>query len=242
MRSRLQAVTPSADAPDVEIARGESERAHDRLPAVDACRGLALVFVLAFHVDLIPAWGTVGMDLFFVISGFVITRRLLASKGLAWFWWRRFRRLVPALVVLVAAVTLIGVTGVWGSAPVGRDAASALAYVSNWVQIHAGTTYWAATEAPSPLKHLWSLGVEEQFYVVWPLVIAVTAFVLRDRTRLRSGVRVLAPLLTLIAFGWTWMLAERSDITRVYEGTDARAGALLAGSALAAWWLPRAAQ
>lgn len=226
----------------VEASAIEDGHVHDRLPAVDACRGIALALVLAYHVDFIPAWGTIGMDLFFVVSGFVITRRLLATRGIAWFWWRRFRRLVPALVALVIGVACIGATGAWGTAPVGRDAAAALAYVSNWVQIRAGSTYWAATETASPLKHLWSLAVEEQFYVVWPLVIAALALVLRDRSRLRNGVRLLAPILMVAAFVWTRQLSGYSDITRVYEGTDARAGALLAGSALAAWWAPRTAR
>ncbi len=213
--------------------------AHDRLPAVDACRGIATVLVLGFHAHLLPPWAAVGMDLFFVISGFVITRRLLTSYGLGWFWWRRFRRLVPALVAVIIGVALIGLTGVWKGAPVARDAAAGLAYVANWVQIRAGSNYWAAVSDESPLKHLWSLGVEEQFYILWPLIVVGIAMVVRhDRTRIRNGVRIVAPILSLLAFFSASRLADTEALTRLYEGTDARAGALLAGCGLAAWWSP----
>ena len=230
-------IEASAAGP-IDMASSRVSR-HDRLPAVDACRGIATVLVLGFHAELLPPWAAVGMDLFFVISGFVITRRLLGSYGLGWFWWRRFRRLVPALVVMIAGVGLISLTGICGGAPVGRDAAAGLAYVANWVQIRAGSNYWAAVSDESPLKHLWSLGVEEQFYVVWPLIVVGIAILAKhNKEKIRRGVGIVAPLLSLTAFVWTYRLSAGSALTRVYEGTDARAGALLLGSGLAAWWSP----
>ncbi len=231
--SELMATEPSVSGAPVH---------HDRIPAVDACRGIATVLVLGFHADLLTPWAAVGMDLFFVISGFVITRRLLARYELGWFWWRRFRRLVPALLITILAVLAIGSTGVWGGAPVLRDAAAGLAYVANWVQIREGTQYWAALTDESPLKHLWSLAVEEQFYLVWPVVVVGLAILVRhNRRRHRIAIGVVAPALSIAAFLWASRLADTADLlqlTRVYEGTDARAGALLAGSGLAAWWRP----
>ena len=154
-----------------------------RLPyaaALDGLRALAVAAVLGYHLDI--SWmrgGFLGVDLFFVISGFLITRLLLgeyAASGriaLGAFWIRRFRRLVPPLVVVVAAsiaaTRLWGVPAQWDA--MRSDAIASLAYVANWHFILNDTSYFETLLGPSPLRHVWSLAVEEQWYLIWPLIM-----------------------------------------------------------------------
>ena len=204
-------------------------------PALDGVRALAVAAVVLYHAR--PTWlrgGFLGVDVFFVLSGFLITSLLLRERhssgrlSLRAFWARRARRLLPALYLLLAAVlgfeVLFHLTGV---ARLRWDALAALGYTSNWFLVLHQQSYFAAFAVPDALQHLWSLAVEEQFYVVWPLVCAVG--ILRGR-------RALVPVLAAAA-GSTVLCAllydPSGDPSRVYFGTDTHSAGLLLGAALA---------
>lgn len=212
------------------------------LPALDGLRGLAVVGVLLFHGGF--AWATggfLGVSTFFTLSGFLITNLLvreydrLSNIELLRFWGRRFRRLLPAAL---AAIVVIGL--VWWrigtpsqSADLRGDMLGALAYVANWRFLFAGTSYADLFSAPSPLQHYWSLAIEEQFYVVFPLVVLVTMRI--------GGRRLLAATCTVVAaVSVVLMVAHRHDLDRWYYGTDTRVAELLFGVLLAIWWSGRA--
>lgn len=221
-----------------------------RLPyaaALDGLRALAVAAVLGYHLDI--SWmrgGFLGVDLFFVISGFLITRLLLGEHeasgriALGGFWVRRFRRLVPPLVVVVAAsvvaTRLWGVPAQWEATR--GDALASLGYVANWRFILNDTSYFETLLGPSPLRHIWSLAVEEQWYLLWPIVMVALA----PLARRRAGFG-LASLLLLVAAAvsalWMAVLYDPNNLSRVYYGTDTRAQQLLVGAALA--WLTVAA-
>lgn len=206
-------------------------------------RAIAVTAVLLYHLDI--SWaqgGFLGVDLFFVISGFLITTLLLREHdstgriGLGSFWVRRFRRLVPPLVVVVA-VTVIA-TRLWGVpeqwASVRWDAVAALAYVANWRFVVADQSYFDTLLGPSPLLHTWSLAVEEQWYILWP--VAMVGLVLLARRR-GAGTALAAVLVAAVASAvWMAVLYDPADASRVYFGTDTRAQQLLIGAALA-WFV-----
>lgn len=206
--------------------------------ALDGIRGLAVIGVLAFHADHITG-GFLGVDAFFVLSGFLITALLLVeSEGngridLRAFWGRRARRLLPAMfaTVAVAALLVRFVLGVDGQSGFGGEAAAALTYVSNWFAVSEQSDYWALFEEPSPLEHLWSLAIEEQFYVVWPLAVAACLAIGRGRRRVLGAVVVVGTLASwaaLVHFG-----GDAAGTARAYYGTDTRAGAILVGALVA---------
>ena len=207
-----------------------------RVPALDGIRGLAVAAVLLFHggVSWAPG-GFLGVDVFFVLSGFLITTLLIEEMaerggiGLRAFWTRRARRLIPALVVTVVAVVATAHLIAEGRSPesVRFDAAAALGYVANWRFIVSGADYFNRAAGPSPLEHTWSLAVEEQFYVVWPLVALL---VLRYRTWLLGVVAVVAAAGSAIAMA---VLADDGDISRAYFGSDTRVHVVLIGAAAA---------
>ena len=147
---------------------------------LDGLRAIAVIAVLLYHGGV--SWdqgGFLGVEMFFVLSGFLITSLLSpngvesATIALRAFWSRRARRLLPALFALVAAIGVYYALGGPADAIPGLqgDGISTLLYVNNWHQIAAGTNYFAASGPVSPLQHTWSLAIEEQFYVVWPLVV-----------------------------------------------------------------------
>src|SRR5687767_5284474 len=203
------------------------------LPAVDGLRAVAVAAVVAFHLspDAVPG-GFLGVDTFFVVSGYLITSLLLAEHaadggiGLRAFWARRARRLLPALLLLLAAVALAAAVW-WPAEDLARirgDALGGLGYVANWRFIAEGGSYFDLNSGPSPLRHLWSLAIEEQFYVVWPLVAMVC---------LRRSARLLGIVSAVGAVASVVVLAALGSGDRAYYGTDARAHALLIGAVLA---------
>src|SRR5687768_6802538 len=154
--------------------RPQQRRRTTHVPALDGVRAVAVVAVLAFHGGLPGAsGGFLGVDAFFVLSGYLITALLLAEWtrnggriDLAAFWGRRARRLLPALLLMVTAVA-IGARALLPPEEVRLlrgDGIAALLYVANWRMTYRGGDYFAQTAAPSPLEHTWSLGIEEQFY------------------------------------------------------------------------------
>lgn len=220
-----------------------------RVRALDGLRGAAVAAVLLFHAGRLTG-GYLGVDLFFVLSGYLITGLLVAewrgSGGvrLSAFWSRRARRLLPALFLMLAGVGLFAafVAAPTELARIRGDALATLGYVANWHAITAGHDYWAIFGAPSPLDHTWSLAIEEQFYVLWPLLVLGLVAV-RNRPRLlprRVFVVALGGAVALAGVALGLTLSGASD-ARVYYGTDARAPAILLGAALAAasvWWGP----
>lgn len=208
-------------------------------PGLDGLRAIAVAGVFLYHsrIDWLPG-GFLGVDLFFVLSGYLITSLLLVEWearnriDLRRFWLRRARRLLPALVVVVlAALVLAAIFARDNLAHTRGDAVSSLLYYTNWHEIIANHSYFNLMGRPSLLQHLWSLAVEEQFYVIWPLLL-VPGLVLLGRKRLPflvvAGIAGSAALM--------WVLYNPTDPTRVWNGTDTRAFLLLMGIFLALVW------
>jgi peptidoglycan/LPS O-acetylase OafA/YrhL/lysophospholipase L1-like esterase len=230
-------------------------------PALDGIRGAAVLGVLVFHGEHL-AGGYLGVDAFFVLSGFLITSLLLAEHrdfdtvSLRAFWARRARRLLPALAVVLAAVAAYAA---WVAEPselseIRGDALATIGYIANWREIASGFDYFGLFRRPSPLQHTWSLAIEEQFYVLWPL-----AFVLLTRRRsapdsarrvLRASLigAVVSVVLAQLLYSETtptepkggylahaWHTVIDRSTNRAYYGTDTRIAAILFGAALAAW-------
>lgn len=232
---------------------GATRQLLPHVPGLDGLRALAVLSVMAYHNGFgwIPG-GFYGVDAFFVLSGYLITSLLLAewrstgTVGLGQFWARRARRLLPALFVLVAvlAVAHLAWPGVLAWPDPLADAAATLGYVANWHFIVSSAGYFAASGPQSPLLHTWSLAIEEQFYLLWPLIVCValgglTRVALRPR-RAPHGRRRLAFLGVLCGLGalasaaWMWLLTPAfANLDRAYYGTDTRAQDLLVGAALA---------
>jgi peptidoglycan/LPS O-acetylase OafA/YrhL len=208
-------------------------------PGLDGLRAIAVAGVFLYHsrIDWLPG-GFLGVDLFFVLSGYLITSLLLVEWearnriDLRRFWLRRARRLLPALVVVVlAALILAAIFARDDLARTRGDAISSLLYYTNWHEIIANHSYFNLMGRPSLLQHLWSLAVEEQFYVIWPLLL-VPGLVLLGRKRLPFLVAAgIAGSATLM-----WVLYNPTDPTRVWNGTDTRAFLLLMGILLALVW------
>jgi peptidoglycan/LPS O-acetylase OafA/YrhL len=214
------------------------------LPGLDGLRAIAIIGVLLYHAGV--AWlpgGFLGVDVFFVISGFLITSILISDRELAGrisfkeFYKRRARRLLPALIAMLAVTAAFMAVFFPADLEQARgDIAAALGYFSNWWYVLHHRSYFVASGRPAPLQHLWSLAVEEQFYLLWPLVLGV---LLTLRARLRWVVAV-AMAGAVGSAVWMGVLAMRgnvpfdTDSSRVYFGSDTHASALLIGAAAAA--------
>jgi peptidoglycan/LPS O-acetylase OafA/YrhL len=226
------------------------------VPALDGLRGAAVAGVLAHHLGYLDG-GFLGVDLFFVLSGFLITSLVLSEWAssddidLGHFWLRRGRRLLPALFVVMVAVAFYAAFSANGiELPrIRADGLATLLYVQNWHEIVAGTNYWDQYAAPSPLQHMWSLAIEEQFYLLWPLVLVLVLTKGRRTDRRRRVGRLLALCVGLGLASAVAMVVQHhpgEDVNRVYYGTDTRAAAILIGAAIAAavglWGHPRGRQ
>jgi len=209
-----------------------------RLPAIEGLRAVAVTAVVLYHlpVSWLPG-GFLGVDVFFVISGFLITSLLTSEVlrtgrvSLRHFWFRRARRLLPALLFMLAIVVAV-------STVFARDALSLLAsglpavlgYFTNWWLLFHHVSYFQSVGRPPLILHLWSLAVEEQFYLLWPLIVLL-AVGRHGRVR-RIGWVALAG--AIASSTWMAILFQSSqDPSRVYFGTDTHAGGLLLGAALA---------
>jgi peptidoglycan/LPS O-acetylase OafA/YrhL len=218
------------------------------VPAIDGLRAVAVIAVILYHLDFswIPG-GFLGVDLFFVISGYVITRLLLDSiqrsggLDLRAFYAARFRRLLPPLVFMIFVSTII--VGFWAPDTMRRflgDAPFAISGAMNWWLIYRETDYFESIGRPALLQHTWSLGVEAQFYVVWPLILLL---VLRYFGKKRIP---FAALLIAITSGITLLIislqidgSDASKVSHVYFGTDTHSIGLFLGAALAVSWIPQ---
>ena len=218
------------------------------VPAIDGLRAVAVIAVILYHLDFswIPG-GFLGVDLFFVISGYVITRLLLDSiqrsggLDLRAFYAARFRRLLPPLLFMIFVTTII--VGFWAPDTMRRflgDAPFAIFGAMNWWLIFRETDYFESIGRPALLQHTWSLGVEAQFYVVWPLILLL---VLRYFGKKRIP---FAALLIAITSGITLLIvslqvdgSDASKVSHVYFGTDTHSIGLFLGAALAVSWIPQ---
>jgi peptidoglycan/LPS O-acetylase OafA/YrhL len=216
------------------------------LPGLDGLRALAVLAVIAYHENF--SWaqgGMLGVGVFFTLSGFLTTSLLLEQWAklskikLADFWIRRARRLLPALFVMLVTVTA-WVTLIDRSRLAGLRGAvwAASGYFSNWYLIASHQSYFARFAAPAPLDHLWSLAVEEQFYLLWPLLLIGGLFLLRKYGKAAAR-WLIVPTLVLTAisiYAMAHLYNPAADPTRIYEGTDTRAFGLLTGAILAMAW------
>lgn len=213
---------------------GEERR--PRLAGLDGLRAFAVIAVIAFHLTpAVMPGGALGVDVFFVISGFLITGLLLRERestgrlNLGHFWVRRARRLLPALAaVVVACGTAAVIIGGDLMVGLGRQILGAATFSSNWLALGTSGDYFA-DDAPELFRNLWSLAVEEQFYLVWPLLLL--ALLLFTRRRSRLLVLALAAVASAAAMGI--ILAVTDDATRVYYGTDTHFFGLALGALLA---------
>ncbi len=229
-------------------AAGADERSLPYQPALDGLRALAVTAVLAYHAGLTWArGGFLGVDAFFVLSGYLITSLLIVewrntgTIDLPAFWARRARRLLPALFLLLAGIA--GYALVFAEPAeldkLRNDALATLGYIANWHLAFSGASYFDQFSLPSPLRHTWSLAIEEQWYLIWPLL-----FVLLLRLGRSSLAVLFTASLVMIAGSallMAWMYDPGADPSRVYYGTDTRAQSLLVGAVLAmllAWHGP----
>jgi peptidoglycan/LPS O-acetylase OafA/YrhL len=215
---------------------------HSRREEIQALRAVAVLLVVLFHLwpGLVPG-GFVGVDVFFAISGFLITGLLLrdvkrtGKVSLAAFWARRARRLLPAplVVILVCAAATVAFVPLTAWDRFFGDFRASTAYVQNWHLAATAVDYFAADDAPSPVRHFWSLSAEEQFYVVWPLLMLVGVLLARRTGGARRGaITFVVGVATLLSLVCSIVLTA-SDPSVAYYATPTRAWEFGAGGLLA---------
>lgn len=238
MSAVVAAHAPVRERRDGEAGSATAPGGHARSGGLDGVRALAVLAVIAFH-EGIPELrgGFLGVDVFFVLSGFLITDLLVAQYHrdgrliLRDFWVRRARRLLPALGLVLVTVTAAVTLFEPGELAPLRDALlGALTFSSNWSQALAHQSYFSAFGPLPPLQHLWSLAVEEQFYLAWPLVLVV-ALGRTLRRRLAAALAWTGAALSALLMAMIYI--PGSDPSLVYYGTDTHASALLIGAGLA---------
>jgi peptidoglycan/LPS O-acetylase OafA/YrhL len=211
-------------------------------PALDGLRAVAVLAVMLYHGQVTWArGGFLGVDLFFVLSGYLITTLLLSERArrgtinLGRFWARRARRLLPALFLVLLAVSLYSGLIARPSQRNGLrlDALSTLGYVANWRLALGHESYFAQYSDPSPLRHMWSLGIEEQYYLLFPGMLLLWLAWTAGRRRLLQVALLAGAVASALAMAVIY--DPQLDPSRAYYGTDTRAQALLVGAALAVW-------
>ena len=218
------------------------------IPAIDGLRAVAVIAVMLYHLGIswIPG-GFLGVDLFFVISGYVITRLLLDSIArsggldLRAFYKARIRRLLPPLVFMIIVTSVY--IGIWAPETMRRfvtDSPFALFGGMNWWLVFRHTDYFDSIARPALLQHTWSLGVEAQFYLVWPLILLL---VLRyfGKNKIPGAALLIAAIsgIALLVVSFQVDAASASQISHVYFGTDTHSIGLFLGAALAVSWIPQ---
>jgi peptidoglycan/LPS O-acetylase OafA/YrhL len=218
------------------------------IPAIDGLRALAVIAVMLYHLGFtwIPG-GFLGVDLFFVISGYVITRLLLDSieqsggLDLRGFYLARARRLLPALIFTVTTTTIA--IGIWAPDTIKRlltDMPFSLTGTMNWWLVARHQDYFESIGRPPLLQHTWSLAVEAQFYLLWPLILY---FILKRLGKKRIPIAALviaaASGVTLLLVSFSLDASNASKVSHVYFGTDTHSIGLFLGAALAVSWIPQ---
>lgn len=211
------------------------------IASLDGLRALAVIAVIAYHLNIHAAQGgLLGVTVFFVLSGYLITGLLAeeycstGSINLTQFWLRRVRRLFPAIVLVIVVVAAVCVLFNHQLLTKMRpDIIPSLFWFENWWYIFRGLSYFDALGDPSPLTHFWSLAIEEQFYVVWPLFLLLL-FKLGGGSKIIR--RICLILAALSAILMAFLFVPGADPTRVYYGTDTRAFSLLIGAWLSFVW------
>jgi len=208
------------------------------IAGLDGLRALAIIAVIAYHLDISRiSGGFLGVDIFFVLSGYLVTNLLIERRrerhrlNLSGFWVRRFRRLFPALIVMLMVVVA------WATLfdrsmlqSLRGDVGSAMVYANNWRLIFHQVSYFEQYSTPAPLIHLWSLSVEGQFYIIWPLLLTLG---LRFTPKRIQMVLITLSLALASMLAMILLYQPGSDPSRVYYGTDTRVFALLIGATLA---------
>lgn len=214
-------------------------------PALDGWRGFTIWFAISVHAGYFTGGGVLSLDTFFALSGFLITGLLLREwqrrEGidLLAFWARRARRLLPALFVVLAAVVAYAafVASPLGLDTLRGDMLSTLGYGANWRFVLSGQSYFSSFTTPSPVLHMWSLAVEEQFYLVWPLIVLGVLWWARRRLSTTGAIVAVGVVAAVGAIASAIEMAvlytPGGDVSRVYYGTDTRAQAMLVGAVLA---------
>jgi peptidoglycan/LPS O-acetylase OafA/YrhL len=225
-----------------------TKRGIQYIPAIDGLRALAVIAVMFYHLGFswIPG-GFLGVDLFFVISGYVITRLLLDSieqsggLDLRGFYLARARRLLPALLFTVITTTIA--IGIWAPDTIKRfvtDMPFALTGTMNWWLVAREQDYFESIGRPPLLQHTWSLAVEAQFYLVWPLILY---FILKKlgKNRIPFAALLIAAAsgITLLIVSLSLDASNSSDVSHIYFGTDTHSIGLFLGAALAVSWIPQ---
>ncbi len=231
----------TAGAPAPRTRKQQQKIKTHYIPSLDGLRALAVLAVIAYHMG--AAWapgGLLGVTVFFVLSGYLITSLLLieihntGTINLPQFWLRRVRRLFPAIVLVIVSIGAVcTVCNHELLTKLRQDALPALCWITNWWYIFHDVSYFEALGAPSPLTHFWSLAIEEQFYLVWPLILFGAHKLGVPRNIMRNLTLVLA---LASAAEMALLFDPAADPSRVYYGTDTRAFSLLIGAWLAYVW------
>jgi len=214
---------------------------HRYIPGLDGIRALAVLAVIAYHFNF--RWasgGFLGVDIFFVLSGYLITSTILPVQGeqvtinLRKFWIGRFRRLVPAAYVMImTSVVWVMLFHKELLNTIRGDALSSIFYSSNWWFIYHKLSYFDSFGSPSPLKNLWSLAIEEQFYLLWPIVLIVGLSIFKKQSKFSNMIFIGAICSAILM---AILYQPGSDPSRIYYGTDTRSFELLIGCWLAFVW------
>jgi len=215
-------------------------------PGLDGLRAVALLAIFVVHADMgLASGGFLAVSTFFTLSGFLITSLLFREYhaygriGLREFWMGRARRLLPASILIISAISmatlLLGSAGQIRRLPL--DALAAVTYVANWRFVFMGDRYGAGFEGEPTLLHFWSLAIEEQFYLIFPL-LCLAAFGLARRWRAAAAVVLLVAVAASLASGIVGSF-RAGRVDRLYFGTDVRAAELLVGALVGLWWVTR---
>ena len=245
----MTSTLPQSEAAELAAAQDEiRSRATRYIPAIDGLRAISVIAVLMYHLSL-PWWpgGFLGVDLFFVISGYVITRLILDSierssaLDLRKFYRSRMRRLFPALLFMVVMTTLF--VGVWAPETIRRfvsDLPFLFTGMMNWALVARQQDYFSTIGRPPLLQHTWSLAVEIQFYLLWPLILLfVLRFFGKKRIPAFALFFALASGTLLFLYSVKIDAESQTSVSHVYFGSDTHSIGLFLGAALAVRWIPR---